>query len=451
MTNSTSNSPALYRAPSFAAPAQSTPVQLRLRRRIIVVLTLLLLLAGGLTYRFYAHVAQTIGRDAVPSIVAAEKIRTTLADAHTQLLNVFLAQEAADGPSMQAYDKSIATAHDFLLDAGQNITYGDDERKPILTAMQELSEYERLAGRALADKGAGDALQKADALMRERILPAAAELDRANFVHLDAAFGDERHQATWWLAAFCAIALALVGALFEAQRLLTRTFRRIVNPALFGATAVVAGAALVFLFLAGGLMANIRSAKEDAFDSVHALARAEALAYAANASESAYLLSHGGPTQAEQERLFQNASAAMFEGASISPDLKQMHGHGLLGDELANITFPGEEAAARRTAMGWQTYLAIDARIRLLERAGKHAEAVALCMGTHEGESDWAFEQFNAALADTLKINDDAFHAIMDRAYRQVDWLGLLLLPLLFAPLLGSFLGFKPRLAEYRA
>jgi hypothetical protein len=437
------------------APWRSVPGQLWLRMALVAVLAVGLALTGLLATRFFAQIARTLGSDAVPSIVAAEQIRTQLADAHTDLMNVFLTRDP-QGAAMQAYDASIARAHDHLLTASQNITYGDEERKPILAAMTLLSQYERLVGQALAAGGYSDALGQADALMRGRILPAVTALDEANYRHLDAAWQDEKARARLWLLGFCAVAALLVAALVETQVKLYATFRRIVNRPL--AAAMVATLACAIAFALSGLQAmeDIRSAKEDAFDSVHALARAEAQAFVANAHESIYLLLHDRPEQAAQTDLFRAAAASMFSATlpadgSLPADLHTLKGTGFLGDELANITYVGEDRLARTELQEWLEYVRIDARIRALEAAGQHEQAVALCLGTQPQQSDWAFERAVGALRATLRLNEDQFAATIARASADAHRLALLLLPLLAAPLLGAVLGLRPRLAEFRA
>jgi hypothetical protein len=450
----TSAAPAAAHQGSLAARLRTVPGQLWLRQALITVLTVLLVATASGAYHFFSQVAQTLGRDSVPSIVAAEKIRTHLADAHTQLMNVFLTHDS-QGPAMRAYSEAIAQAHDDLLTASQNITFGDEERKPILTAMTLLSEYERLVGQALTVNDYSDALGQADVLMRERILPAATALDQANFAHLGATWDAEKSRSRSWLVGFLAAAALLVAALAETQLKLYASFRRVINPALAAASVVVVVAALAFAVVSLRAVEHIRSAKEDAFDSVNALSRAEALAFVANAHESVYLLQHGRSEQPAQTELFNAAAARMFSaqlppGGQLPDNLKTLKGKGYMGDELANITYEGEEQLAATELRHWLDYLRIDAQIRALESAGKHAEAVALCLGTQPQQSDWAFERFITALRATLQLNANQFNATMARAYDDVNWLGLLLLPLLVAPLLGSYLGMRARLAEFR-
>ena len=78
---------------------------------------------------------------------------------------------------------------------------------------------------------------------------------------------------------------------------------------------------------------------------------------------------------------------------------------GYLADELNNITFAGELAAAEETLLKFLDYLKIDQQIRDLK---DERQAVDLCLGTQPGQSDWAFDQFDQALGKTIKINRDA-------------------------------------------
>ena len=122
---------------------------------------------------------------------------------------------------------------------------------------------------------------------------------------------------------------------------------------------------------------------------------------------------------------------------------------GYLGDELNNITFPGERDAALLALADWQRYVAIDGRMRQMERGGQHREAVALCTGEGTGESDWAFRQFDDALSQTLALNQSAFDAAIGTGFGALRNLEgeATVLAIAIAGLV--FLGFAPRLREY--
>ena len=66
-------------------------------------------------------------------------------------------------------------------------------------------------------------------------------------------------------------------------------------------------------------------------------------------------------------------------------------------------------------------YLAVDKEIRRLEMAGKHREAIELCVGDKPGQSDWAFERFDKAVDATLAINQQAFDVAVSRGLASLD------------------------------
>lgn len=474
MTPSSLSTPALSQAQLVAsgvnaglqAPERiaAIPGVLRSRRMWILVLTAATTLCGLMAYRSYAGVVQTIGRDTVPSIVAAEKIRTTLAAAHTQAVNVFLATTPEDSSRARAeFHRSTEQANRSLVDASQNITYGDQERRPILATMNGLADYLQTLGAAFVQPPdqAGAALAHADELMRNTILPATLALDDANFSHMDAAFRDGQQRAKLWLAALIALSALLGFELVRTQVLLTTVFRRRINAPMAAATGLLFACIAAFAVMALDTISDIRAAKQDAFDSIHALTKAQAVAYMANASESVYLIDQGRPqAQSNQGAIFAQASDQLLHASLVDVDVNRMtldadttrtlKGKGFLADELANITFEGEEQAAKATASAWIDYLRIDARIRALEGSARHAQAVALCNGTQAGQSDWAFDRFDKALERTLKINQDQFDAAIDRGFAHVGWLWMLLIPMLLGPVLGAAVGIRQRLAEFR-
>jgi len=429
----------------------------RLKARLTAILLALAAFAAAAWWSqgLFGTVAQTIGKDAVPSIVAAERIRTVMADAHTQFLNVFLTGEPASGPSAQAHAKSMAAVQEALLTAAENITYGDEERHPILTMMKGLAQYEQLAGAALADKNTRDSLLKADELMRDQLLPAAKALDEANFRHLADTYSEQQRGYRLRLAALVVTGLAVLLACAYAQARLVKEFRRLVNPALAASTLIFLAGLVMACVKASAFMGDIKVAKQDAFDSVHALSQAQALAYIANAYESLYLLEGNKPRQDALTQQFEGAAKAIFSGDSVSEkdfsDESQFAGRGLLGDELANVTFEGEAPLARAELLQWLEYMGIDGNIRGLERQGRHAEAVALCLGTRPHESDWAFEQFIHTLDLNLQLNQAAFDAAIERANSHLATLRVLLLSIVSVSALGAIFGIRQRLVEFRA
>src|SRR5271165_4589534 len=122
---------------------------------------------------------------------------------------------------------------------------------------------------------------------------------------------------------------------------------------------------------------------------------------------------------------------------------------GYLADELRNITFQGEGDTASETVKRFADYLGIDADIRKLENDGKHKEAIALCLSTSPGGSNYVFAQFDDALKKTIDINQAQFdEKIADgiNAFAGFQWIHYVA-ALLLCGLIAA--GIWPRIQEY--
>src|SRR5450830_813971 len=71
-------------------PISDIPRQLTIRQKIAVLLSICVGITAFFTYHSYLHMIDITGKETVPSIIAAEQIRTGLARAHTQIANLFL-------------------------------------------------------------------------------------------------------------------------------------------------------------------------------------------------------------------------------------------------------------------------------------------------------------------------------------------------------------------------
>ncbi len=412
---------------------------------------------------------QSIAADCAPSIIAAQHIRTSLADYDTHLTDELLC--AAGSPELEAAVKGAsARRHEFtenLLRAAANITFGDAERGPITTMLNELGNYEALMARAQTLQAKGDAAGAVAAsrggsgLMRATILPAADALDAANSQVLDRTY-DAQQSASWralgWTAAAGLLALATLGG---AQWVLWRATRRRVNPGLLAATVLTVCFALYGLVASANSGRKLKETTKDAFDSVRFLWRARAEAYVANATESRWLYDRAQAAASERDFVEQAARIAqapthvslaeVAARALAQPDHPLTDGfQGLLAQELGNITYEGELAAAAAAVKTFGDYLEVDKEIRRLENAGQHGRAVALCLSDAPGGSNAAFARFDAALDKVLGINVTFFHRLAEEgtgALHVFDWLipGFAVVTALLV--CG---GFWPRIKEYR-
>jgi len=447
---------------SPAAPAQSwnTLRILKATRIVLIALDALMLIAAMASAHVHRDALKTVGIDSAPSIIAAQHIKSALADMDANAANELL---GAPAESVQGYESRRVEAARALIDAAENITYGQSERAPIEALQVGLGTYERLVQRARdlherSDPQFVAAYRDAATLMDETLLPAADALDKANNDVLERTYEGQSGNSFWARALLIAAGLVLLGAMAAVQFFLSQRTRRTFNPALVAATLVALGALQYSLGAMATGHRQLKVAKEDAFTSIHALWRARAVSYWANSDESRYLLDPAHAAGHERNFLAKAASLAQLPPAMRPVDIAASEQRGVtpkgfsgyLADELNNITFDGERQAAVDTLLRFEEYLGVDTAIRQFERGGKHREAIELCIGTREGQSNWAFDRFDKALGATLDINQSAFDAAVRQGIAAFDGFDVKLSALAVAIAVLIFLGLAVRIREYQ-
>ncbi len=411
---------------------------------------------------------KSIAGDCAPSIIAAQHIRTSLADFDANLTNQLLC--APGSPDMAAAVKNaLSRRHEFtesLLQAAANITFGDAERQPITTMANEIGAYEAAMSRARALQEKGDlpgaltTSREASRQMHAAILPAAVALDQVNSQVLDHTYDAQQARS---LGAFCWLGttgLLCLAVLAAAQWSLWQTTRRRINPGLLLGTVLTLG--LTLYGTAGGVQASrqLKVATKDAFDSVRYLWKARAVAYDANGAETRWLYDRAqAPAHAREffdeaaqvgkapagVGMQEIAAAALANPARPLPEGFK----GLLAQELGNITFTGELAAAAEAVRTFGDYLDVDKEIRRLEDAGRHQEAVRLCLSYAPGGSNAAFSRFDAALDKVLGINVDAFEQSARQGMDNLTPFNWVIPGFSVLTAFSVCAGFWPRIREY--
>jgi hypothetical protein len=445
---------------------RTTPRLLWTAAGLICLGALFFLIAASNGISQVRHATQTIGRDAVPSIVDAQKIAATLADMDANAANYLIATGDENAQADQAFEKDRTDVTNALVSAAQNITYGDEERIPITTINANLDLYLEDVGAARVMHQAGrdaDALAKyraATALMTGTILPAANQLDAANLKYLNQAYAAQRQSSAGASFLVLFAGLVLLVLLIATQVVLSQRTRRVFNLPLVVATAVTLVATLVIYSNLRAGDEDLRAAKQDSFDSIHALWQARAVANDANADESRYLLDQANAATfqtaffAKANQIAKIPAGQSYDGLAalaaqdatkLPPDFT-----GFLAAELRNVTYPGEMDAATTTLRDYGRYIQIDGQIRALEQAGQHQAAVTLCDGYAPGQSNWAYTQYDNALGTTLDINQKYFDQQIAQSFATVNGFDVVIpiVALVIAAL--SFAGLYPRIGEYR-
>ncbi len=450
--------------PVPAAPARSwnTLEMLKAGRAALLVCVALLLAAMLLGVGVHRDAMRTVGRDAAPSIIAAQHIKAALADMDADALDELLSPPEAVAGAVRAYEAKRVEAADALISAAGNITYGDSERRPIQTLEIGMGTYERLIQKSRDDHEARrleatEDYREAARLLDETLLPAADALDQANHDVLERTYSQ---QATTSFAARAFVLLTgllALAAMVIVQVFLSRRTRRTFNPLLLLATLLLLGVTVWALAAMGGEQGELKVAKEDAFTSIHALWRARALAYEAKSDESRSLYDPGRAALDRGLFLGHVEALAKLPGALTATQMVAQLGSGgrasglsgYLGEELNNTTFTGEREAALRTFDDLQKYVSTDAEVDRLERNGQSKQALEMGLGAGAAQSQGAFERFDESLGRTLSINQTAFDQSVQGglAGLQSGEMKASVMAVLIAVLI--FFGFAPRIREY--
>lgn len=428
---------------------KTTPGIMRLLQAGLLMCTVMLAIFSWGYYNHLESTTRTIANDTVPSIVAAEKTRATLAEAHASVINSFVSHVNSED-NWDSYVSNMRMAHDALLSAAQNITYGDEERKPIYTMMENLAQYDRLVGDARARGSYGASMREADKLMATVILPAAEQLDKINVKHMDGTYSDYKASGSSEALIMGFAAVALLGILVLTQFYLFKATKRMVNLPLalatlgFIAAVVASGTQLL------SAEHSMKVAKEDAFDSVHNLWKARATAAEALTSESLYMLEAGNSQQRNKYiTAFQTKSDSLL---AIKPEnlYRALDSHtpikGLLGEELTSVAFDGEKEAATSVVMNWNAYRAVDQRMRDVAAQRNHDYTPDEVMI----QSSLSFGAFDNSLDKALSINQYSYETEIANSFKNLEKMALFMLVSIVSVLVGGLIGFRSRLNEYR-
>jgi len=449
-----------------------TPRKLQLSIALTCLATLLFFFAVEHATSELHYATQTIGHDSAPSIIWAEEIKASLADMDADVANELLARPGENSSDITDYDTNRKTVTDDLVEAAKNITYGDAERIPIQTLEEGLGDYEADVAQArVFHKRGGDpevlpSYHQATLVMHTVLLPAADALDKANYDVMTKVYTDHKAAYGYAMTLVWLTGLLLLGTLFAVQVFLFQRMRRLINPLLVLASLVAAGFLIFSTASFHEESIHIKVAKEDCFDSIYPLWHARAVAFDANAAESRWLLdpSYGAKSQTdfytgigllaafgpgESYGSIADHASLVHVNAGEWPDQVPQDFHGYLADEMRNITFSGEKEAVIDTMHTLGGYVAIDSQIRQLQNAGRHSDAVTLCDGTGPGQSDWAYNQFDAALRNVITINKNQFDLAVARSDAELlpfSWLT----PVACLVIVGlALFGVLPRMKEY--
>jgi hypothetical protein len=420
------------------------------------------------------NAVKSIGKDCAPSIVAAQKIAVSLADFDCNIINQLICEPGSK--DMKMAEDTARQRHteitNGLVNAAENITFGDNERVPIQRMTDGLGKYETTMEEAkilLQTKHAAEAIKTARTatdLMHGVLLPAADQLDKANRTVLDKAYKTHQTERTIKVTLLLLASMVLLGALGGAQYYTFRKMNRVLNPGLAAATVLTVFLTGYTLSILGATNEILRSAVKDAFDSVHFLWHARAVAYDSNGEETRWLFDREKAAQYAETFFAKSKSLAAYQGLTMadlpdymncrklaamtySKDSLSSEFKGFLADEMRNITFQGEREAATSALVSYGEYLKVDKAIRKLEEEGQHAEAIRLCVSNTPGGSNYTFGNFDDALGETLKINQKAFDDDIVAGFQKLGRLSYMPAVTILLIVASAIFGLWQRIKEY--
>ena len=452
----------------------TTPGQLRIALMGLWLLLLIFAWASSVMIERHRLEMKSIGKDSAPSIIAAQSIKLNIAQLHGEVIRSFLGTPAQATDAIKRIAILRPQVSAGLLAAAENITYGDDERNPIRDLLNGLSEYDNSVARALALKPHGPdeylpPLRDATSILDKKLCPATDALDKANQHALTAAYTQDQSAAGWSTALLVICAILTLTGLVGVQVMIRRRTHRHFSIPLVATTLL----ALIWTVSAVASMraetADLKVAKEDAFDSIGAMCRARSAIFNAQSHLALSLLDPQSAQSAREVFASDTAALAHFsEGesfASVKTVIDNATGSdigfrpgsfprgfaGYLASELNNLTFAGERDATVNLFQQYVIYLQIAGKVQETEHAGMHALAAGMCLGDDRGNGDarGALIAVDSAMSQVLSINQREFDQAVDRGFGDLAGMEYWNYALTIAGALLVYRGVEKRVAEY--
>jgi len=255
---------------------RTTPDRIRGMAAVTMIVAVLLGLITAVAFTSIAAGLRLIGQQAEPEVLATTDLYFRLNDMDAQVANVLLVGGqrglGIDRQQAQAiYEQDRRQADQDLLHAAVVAR----SEPPVRALLADLGRYEALAGEAMYLDGRGPGqpgrppvaalvlYRQATDLLRSGILPAAHALTDQNTAALDGTYQAKRSTVRYGALWVALAGVGLLAALVGMQFYFVLRFRRILNPALVGATVVTLALAAAS---AAGLAAqagHLRVAKVD--------------------------------------------------------------------------------------------------------------------------------------------------------------------------------------------
>jgi hypothetical protein len=404
---------------------------------------------------------RTVGRDATRGITVAQTLKLNLAELDALVVQDLLgATPLSPSGFPENYNTKRSELHENLVLAALRSQEGEAYQQPLANIDYVLAHYHTLVKDAFAARAGGDTARAAEtygrahAVMAETLLPEADFVDKANTYVLNDTYDNQKARSTSTGGVIVVAWIVLLVFLVLAQVLLARKFRRMLNLPLVVATVVAVVVGSFAMSRLGSSAHHLTGAREQAFDSVHVLARARATVVSARQSQGLLLLD---PTQAARADEDFGAHIGRLFRVQGSDDVMSLAQSGTVpdgaGGYLATVAAAesdappgaGHDDSGQDTVVAFGDFLVEDANMRDLV----DSDAVRTARGVYDNAR--TFTVLSDAIDDAQAADQATFDAHARSAAAATGRVDEITLGAAGAVLLLVLLGFYLRLREYGA
>jgi hypothetical protein len=403
---------------------------------------------------------RTVGRDATTGITVAQDIKLNLAELDALVVQDLLGTVALTPSGFpEDYNLKRAELNQNMVRAAAESQEGAAYQQPLANIDYVLAHYHVLVKSAFAagadgdDARAAELYSRAHVVMADTLLPEADFVDKANTYVLNNTYDSQKARSassTRFITVSWVLLLVFLGV---AQLVLARKFRRLLNLPLVVASLVAVIGGSFALARIGSSGDHLTEAREQAFDSVHELARARATVVSARQSEGQLLLDPARAAEARQDfaaqidKLFRvqgQDDVAGVTAVAQSGSVPEGSG-GYLATVAAAEAEEGHDSSGHDAVVAFGDFLAEDANIRGLVGS----DAVRTARGVYDTAQ--TFGVLSDAIDDAQTADQATFDRHAGRAADATAHVDQIALAAAGGVLLLILLGLYQRLREYGA
>ncbi len=407
----------------------------------------------------------TMSAESTPSIVAAQRLKESLASSNT-LATVSLLNSAAGSDLTAQFVQSMRPVNNNLFLAIRGAQNEASQGAPakdlqlLLQAYYGKMEQALLAHRKGESEMARLRFREAEVLFTGYLMPYTDRLDATSTNALNQAFLRHAKSADDLANPVILSALLSLAILIATQIFLAKKFHRLLNLPLLLSTISLSGLTLLALVNLHVSAAQIQQAKSSAFDSLHALSKAKARLSLAQSAFVSQLLDPQGKGRYDSQyrtqmlqlvRLrsgnsFMSAANALQKGQSVYP---------LMSGDIANFIGTASSAAERKQGLAvYESFINYATAAEQVRGTASYSAVNGAATASIASQLERVDSEYRASLKalDRLqKHQEQRFDQLMLSASSKLQMLQIVAYASVTAALILALIGLRIRLSVYSA